>query len=100
MFNPKTHSENKNVVGDDASKYLEEFKSSLTSIVFLMNREYTITQARFFSLKKPDDSNYYNRDFEEFVDLEMLVVGQYKYHATLARKHDSKNWQFIPNTAY
>lgn len=100
MFDPKEYFENKAVFGDEANSYLDDFKSSLRSIVFLGEREYTITKARFYSSKTIDESSYYSREFEEFVDIEVLVEGLYPYHATLGRKFGSKSWQYIPNTAY
>lgn len=100
MFNSKQYYENKIIYGEEANSCLDNFKSSLRSIVFLGAREYTITKARFYSSKNIDESSYYSREFEEFVDIEVLVEDLYPYHATLGRKFGSKSWQYIPNTAY
>ena len=100
MFDSKKHDVHKLVYGNEAKSYLDDFKSSLGTIVFLGEREYTITKARFYSSKNIDESSYYSREFEEFVDIEVLVEGLYPYHATLGRKFGSKSWQYIPNTAY
>lgn len=99
MFDKKIHYENKNLVDVEANQYLDTFKSALSYIHYLRDREYQITQAKFFSLKKIDDSNYYSREFEEFVDLIFVVENEYKYRASLGRKYNSQSWQFIPNTA-
>ncbi|MDC4303643.1 hypothetical protein ABLT82_02355 [Acinetobacter pittii] len=100
MFDSKKHYENKLVFDNEANNYLDDFKASLGTIVFLGERNYVLTKAHFYSPKKIVDSNYYSREFEEFVDIEVLVEDLYPYHATLGRKFGSKSWQYIPNTAY
>jgi len=100
MFDKKRHDLNKELFNADANENLEEFKTSLTGIVYLSGREYKLIRARFYSLKKSQQSNSYDEDsFEEFAHLEMLVVEKYGYQATLGRKSNSNFWQYIPNTA-
>lgn len=99
MFDSKIHYENKLISDDEANSYREEFKTALSTVVYLNAREYKITEAQFFSCKEPRGSDYYSENFEEFVDLKMLVVDEYKYRSTLGRKIGSKSWQYIPNTA-